>query len=123
MSERLLAEPACVDWRAGAGGEFERARDEIGVDMGLEDGGDPETALGRPVDIGIDVPPGIDHGDFARRLVGDEIGNLGQPGREDAVNDHGELRDDVARPPHESLATIASGPRQRQTIVHDQICR
>ena len=91
VGKLLLAETAGQDGSAGGGGELARAGDEVGVDVGLEDGGDARTVPVGPGKVGVDVATRVDDGDLAGGLVGDPVGDLREAGREDAVDDHGDL--------------------------------
>ena len=116
MGERLLAQPARVDGRAGYAGELDRAGNKVGVDVGFEDGDNREIALGRPIEVDLDVPPRIDNGDLPRGLVGHEVGNLRQTGRKDAIDDQGAYQDCAVPASWVLIETKVGGvPRKRST--------
>jgi hypothetical protein len=64
---------------AGQGRQLAAARDVVVVQVGLEDMGDAEVRVAGGVEVDIDVPPRIDDGGDASRLVRDQGREMSQP--------------------------------------------
>jgi hypothetical protein len=83
--ELQRAKPAGMDRRAGPQRQFPGAGHEVGVDVRLEDRRDPDAVRAGPCQVLVDVPAGI----VDRRLAGRLVGDQGEAGGEDAIDNHG----------------------------------
>ena len=75
------------DRRARAAGQLPVARHEVGVDVRLDDVADLEAVPRRRLQVGVDVPPGVD--DRRDAAVADEVGGLRETAEVDLLEDHG----------------------------------
>src|SRR5699024_5847596 len=62
----------------GRGGELARTGEEIGVEVGLGDGGDGHPVVGGEVQIHLDVAAGVHHQGLPAGLAAHEVARLGQ---------------------------------------------
>ena len=74
------------DSRARALSELHVPRDEVRVEVCLEDVGDREVERGRGLDVPLDIPGRVDDG--ARAPGAEEVGTLGDPGDEELLDEH-----------------------------------
>jgi hypothetical protein len=76
--------------RAGQLGELARARDEVGVHMGLEHGDDVEAEVGRfeDVEVGAEVGDRVDHDALAGARAAEHVGGLRERLVADLLEDH-----------------------------------
>ena len=88
--------------RAGTIRQLARAGREVGVDVRLEDVGDPQFSRGREVEVDVHVTPRVDDGGDAGARAADNIGVLREALVFNAFEDHWSGRGDewprVARP-------------------------
>ena len=88
MVELLVAKLAGIDGGASRPVKLERARNEIGVDMRLENRADAEISLGSPIEIDLHVTARIDDRNISSRFVGDQIRDLCEARGEHAIDNH-----------------------------------
>ncbi len=69
-------------------GELARAREEIGVDVGLGNRRDAKSLRLCERDVAIDVPLRVDHDGVVRFLTADEVGVLREPFVEHLTEEH-----------------------------------
>ena len=69
---------AVADPGAGGRGELEVARDEVGVEVGVDDADDPHAVGGRVGEVVLDVTARVDDDRLAGLGVPDEVGRLGE---------------------------------------------
>src|SRR5512146_2068564 len=74
--------------RAGQGGEFARARYEIGVDVRFGDGRDAQAFGSRLCDVLVQVAIGIDDDRLAGRGAADEVARLSEGVVVEACEEH-----------------------------------
>jgi hypothetical protein len=67
---------------------LQRAGAVVGVDVGFEDVCDRELVLAGQLDVHLDIPPGVDDGCLAGRLVADQVRQVGHPFGENCFHDH-----------------------------------
>ena len=68
-----------IELRPARFGHLPRARQEVGVDVRLRGGGDPEVVLLRDLQVAVDVPLGVDDDGRARLLTPDQVRVLREP--------------------------------------------
>ena len=66
------------------------SRDEVGVEMGLDDPANGEAALAGKVDVEVDVPLGVDDRGFA--VVVDDVRGMGEAAQVETLDLHFCLR-------------------------------
>jgi hypothetical protein len=86
VRELRLRGGAEVDLRAGALGELAVARDEVGVQVCLDDVPDRQPLRPRLIYIDVHVPAGVDHGRLAVRA--DHVGRLREAAQVELVEVH-----------------------------------
>ena len=74
--------------RRSVGGELEMTREEVGVNVGLDDPLDPQAALGRVLQIDRHVAVRVHHNRPARGLVADHIRQLRQTAQDVLLEEH-----------------------------------
>ena len=103
----LLA--ADVQRGARGAGQVASARQEVGVDVGLDHTDEVESEFVDLVEVLIEVSQGVDHGRFARAGTGDDVGRLGESVVVDTFEVHG-------------VAPSLEGGSMRSEDTHSHLC-
>ncbi len=76
--ETVVRRAATDDLGAAAFGQRLGAGDEVGMDVGFDDVGDPQAFFAGQVEVDIDVAPRVDHRGDRGLAVSHQVGNLRQ---------------------------------------------